>query len=502
MGSLPKETSPLAPHVILFPCPMHSHCVPFILMAKKIIALGVKVTFISIEHVISLLQATEGKLLASEPENLRLLAISNGEGYKPSDSPLLLTSTISERTSDSFTECLERLMQGSNGVDPHILEWGPPRCVIFDLFLGSMVKLADQFNLPSYIFWTTTATSLAVMMHTAVLRAHGHIPLNLDDTDNLRAVEIPCIPPVHPFEFIGATQNSRHVMHVLLSSYPDYHVHVRGILVNSVHELESSVFEALNEHYVGAEGSKLRRIIPVGPTIPKSVFFKETNQENNANCSGVGRDPILQWLDTQPSSSVIYISFGSIATLTANQLVEMALGLEASGQRFVWILRPPSDPSMIAANSEAYSFLPPGFQDRVKGTGIIVTHWAPQVQILQHPSTGGFLTHCGWNSILESIGAGVPMLAWPIQAEQMINTRWIVEEVRAAFALRRDPYSFVDRNSIDKGVRLLICSEEGQAAKKNVLHLRDKLLSSFGDNGLSAKCLKSFVEELEQLHAQ
>lgn len=100
-----------------------------------------------------------------------------------------------------------------------------------------------------------------MMMHVSVLRAQGHIPVNPEEAEKLKLVDIPCLPPVHPFEFIGALQRANHVMHKMLSCYGDYHVRLCGILVNSVYELESAVFDALTEHYVATPGSKVRNSI-------------------------------------------------------------------------------------------------------------------------------------------------------------------------------------------------------------------------------------------------
>jgi len=127
---------------------------------------------------------------------------------------------------------------------------------IFSFEFPAVINKRLSF-LCSYSFWTSTATSLALMMHVSVLRAQGHIPVNPEEGDKLRLVDIPCIPPVHPFEFFGAIQRPSHVMHKLVSNYADYHVHLCGILVNSVYELESSVFDALTEHYVATPGSKV-----------------------------------------------------------------------------------------------------------------------------------------------------------------------------------------------------------------------------------------------------
>ncbi len=159
------------------------------------------------------------------------------------------------------------------------------------------------------------------------------------------------------------------------------------------------------------QAGHLLSILPVGPLLPKAFF-------SGSEVAAKMTDPCLKWLDTQPESSVLYVSFGSVAVLSVAQIQELARGLEESGERFLLVLRPPHNPDNLP-------LFPEGFEERTKGRGFVHMGWAPQLQVLSHRALGGFLTHCGWNSTLESICRGVPMLAWPIQAEQAMNARWV-----------------------------------------------------------------------------
>ena len=145
-------------------------------------------------------------------------------------------------------------------------------------------------------------------------------------------------------------------------------------------------------------------------------------EENEVN-------PCYRWLTTQASGSVLYVAFGSArSNLSTEQVHELAEGLEASEQPFLWVLRPPGVHSSASSSSSLNAMaelLPPGFLERVKDRALIYPGWAPQRDILAHPAVGGFLTHCGWNSSSESIVAGVPMLVWPLGAEQRITARFI-----------------------------------------------------------------------------
>lgn len=152
----------------------------------------------------------------------------------------------------------------------------------------------------------------------------------------------------------------------------------------------------------------------MGPLLPNAYFSTSitavTGTEEN-------REPCLQWLDKQPDASVVFVSFGSVAVLSIPQIHEIALGLEASGQRFLLALRVPPNP-------DNQPLLPELFEERTQERGVVLWGWAPQLWILSHPSLAGFVSHCGWNSSLESICRGVPLLTWPIQAEQAMNARY------------------------------------------------------------------------------
>ncbi|EXC24802.1 Hydroquinone glucosyltransferase [Morus notabilis] len=176
----------------------------------------------------------------------------------------------------------------------------------------------------------------------------------------------------------------------------------------------------------------------------------------------------LKWLDGQPSGSVLFVSFGSGGTLSFRQMNELALGLEMSGQRFLWVVRSPNDKVSngsffsLRNDNDPFAFLPNGFLETTKARGLVVTSWAPQAQVLAHISTGGLLTHCGWNSTLESVVHGVPLIAWPLYAEQKMNAVLLTES--AQIALRpnvNDENGLVGRGEIAQIVKSLMEGEEG-----------------------------------------
>lgn len=185
------------------------------------------------------------------------------------------------------------------------------------------------------------------------------------------------------------------------------------IVCNTFDELEQGAID-----YIAKDDNKIQHLQCGGPLLPLSFLTNGQNSSNYVSESLWEEDHhCLKWLDSQAPSSVLFVSFGSLVTFSARQAEEFALGLENSMLPFLWVIRP----GLIEDG-----VLPHGFAQRVKERGCFVP-WAPQTRVLAHPSVGGFLTHCGWNSVLESIAAGVPMLGWPVLADQMLNCRCIVD---------------------------------------------------------------------------
>ncbi|KAK9678170.1 hypothetical protein RND81_11G193000 [Saponaria officinalis] len=175
---------------------------------------------------------------------------------------------------------------------------------------------------------------------------------------------------------------------------------MKGILVNTYTDLESFGIQALMN-------GEVPPVYPVSPILELG--------EKRGGGTDTRDESVIQWLDGQPMSSVVFLSFGSRGTFDEEQVKEIANGLEKSGHRFLWALRKPPSPRGLGVSSDNKPFLetlPEGFVDRTGGRGKIIG-WASQVEVLAHPAVGGFISHCGWNSTLESLWFGVPIATWP-----------------------------------------------------------------------------------------
>ncbi|KAH0689346.1 hypothetical protein KY289_016704 [Solanum tuberosum] len=191
----------------------------------------------------------------------------------------------------------------------------------------------------------------------------------------------------------------------------------------------------------------------------------------------------ISWLDTKPPKSVIYVSFGSLAAIEINEFLEIAWGLANSNHPFLWVVRPG-----LIRGSEWIELLPSEFLETVDGRGHIVK-WAPQQQVLTHPAVGAFWTHSGWNSTLESICEGVPMICMPCFGDQMVNARYVSHVWKVGVQLENG----LKRTNIENAIRTLMEEEEGKQIKERMLELKEKANSCLKPGGSSYESLRSLT---------
>jgi hydroquinone glucosyltransferase len=261
---------------------------------------------------------------------------------------------------------------------------------------------------------------------------------------------------------------------------------VTGILINTFEELETEAMKALVGGKIinPTDFDRMPGFYLVGPVISSSPL--EYN-DGGANC--------LSWLDNQPPSSVLFVSFGSGTALPKEQVTELAVGLEASGHRFLWVLRSPSSGFLSVEETEISELLPEGFESRTQDRGLVVPSWAPQIPVLSHPSTGGFISHCGWNSTLESISHGVPIICWPLFAEQKMNRFLLVNEFKVAIEVKMEGDGFVKREEVERAVRELMEGESCTRVRERGTELKEKAVTALEEGGSSYKGMAAVVSE-------
>lgn len=342
--------------------------------------------------------------------------------------------------------------------------------MVIDIFGTDAFDVALEFNMLPYIFLPSTAMGLCFIFHLPKL----HETYSGEYRDLPEPIKLPGCVPVHGRDFPDALQDRKSEAYKWSIHHFKRFNMAHGILVNSFLEFEPGPFEVLMK-----EGSSLPPVYPVGPLI------------RAGEADGVAGSECLRWLDQQPRLSVLFVSFGSGGTLSHEQFNELAHGSEMSGQRFIWALKSPheksADASFFSAQSikDPFDFLPEGFLDRTKKLGLMVPSWAPQAQILAHGSTGGFITHCGSGSILESIAGGVPLIAWPLFAEQKMIAVLLTEDLKVAIRVKPDENRLVGRYQITKHIVNLIEGEDGKRIRNKLVQLKDAAAGALSENGSS-----------------
>lgn len=196
----------------------------------------------------------------------------------------------------------------------------------------------------------------------------------------------------------------------------------------------------------------------------------------------------ILWLDKQAINSVIYVSFGSLALVSETEFREIAWGLANSGHPFLWVVRPGS-----VRGAEQPDLLPDGFLEVVRERGLVVK-WAPQQEVLGHRATGGFWTHGGWNSTLESICEGVPMICHPFFGDQRVNTRYVSDVWRIGIHLENR----IEKGAIEKAIRRLMGSE-GEEMRQRIRSLREKGEACLKPGGASHKSLQRLADYISKV---
>jgi hypothetical protein len=359
------------------------------------------------------------------------------------------------------------------------------KALVLDFFCGCALDAAAELGLPAYLFFTSGASPLAAYLHIPVMRSDvsfGDMGRSLLHFPGVHPVPASDLPEV----LLGPHNEQYKATIGLFEQLP----RAKGILANTFEWLEPRAVRAIEEGSP-RPGEPVPRLFCVGPLVGEER-------------GGEGKHECLTWLDAQPARSVVFLCFGSASSVPAEQLREIAVGLERSGHAFLWAVRAPVAPDAdstkrFEGRGEAAleALLPDGFLDRTRGRGLVVTTWAPQVEVLRHPATGAFVTHCGWNSTLEAVTAGVPMVCWPMYAEQRLNKVFVAEGMKLGVVMEGYDEAMVKADEVEAKVRLLMESQQGKELRDRVAVAKDEGAAALETAGSSKAALLDFINNLE-----
>ncbi|CAN7106118.1 unnamed protein product [Brassica rapa subsp. narinosa] len=455
--------------LIFIPSPATGHLMATVEMVERLLdednRLSITVIIISFN---SKTASTIASLTAASNTSLRYEVISGEEN------PTELTAT------DSHVQILKPLVKDAVA---KLLEWTRPDSprlagFVVDMYCTCMIDVADEFGVPSYLFYTSNAGFLVLLLHMQFIE--------FEDSD--AEFVVPSLTRPYPLKYLPYIFKSKEWFSFFRTQARRFR-ETKGILVNTIAELEPHALKFLSNG-----DSDTPPVYSVGPVL------------HLKNDTDVTQAEILEWLDEQPAGSVVFLCFGSMGGFSEEQAREIATALEGSGHRFLWSLRRAS-PNVMKELPREFSnleeILPQGFIDRMKARGKVIG-WAPQAAVLEKPAVGGFISHGGWNSTLESLWFGVPTAIWPLYAEQKFNAFEMVEELglsveirkywRGDLLLGRTEMELVTAEEIERGIRVLM--EQGSDVRKRVKEISQKCHVALMDGGSSRIALRKFLQDV------
>ncbi|KAI3440578.1 Glycosyltransferase [Psidium guajava] len=391
-------------HVLVIPFPAQGHVTPLLQLSHCIAEYGVKVTFVNTESI-------------------------HAQGFPQA------AGSMSRVMPGYLQELIEKVKKRSNGNDDEQISF-----MIADLATGWALEVAERTGIERAGFWPASVSTLAMVLHIPKLIEGGVIDNNgvalkndlitiSKDLPSYKSTDLPWSWPDHPMV--------QKLFFIFALSILHYSKRTNSFLFNSIHELEASALGVIP----GA--------LPIGPLLVSTPLFHRRGSLWNEDST------CLNWLDQHPALSVIYIAFGSSSVFSPEQFYELAHGIEQIARPFLWAARPDLTDGPVTEFHD-------GFLQRVRNYGKVV-QWAPQEEVLAHPAVACFFTHCGWNSTLEGLSNGVPLLCRPYFGDQYMNRSYICDVWRVGLGVDGDENGFITRREVREKVSAVLGSGEIRA---------------------------------------
>ncbi|KAJ4707333.1 UDP-glycosyltransferase [Melia azedarach] len=445
-------------HVLVIPCPRQGHVIPLLEFSQCLAKHGFRVTFVNSESIHNkVLKSLKGKSYIGE--KVHVVSIPDGLEEKRGGGNMI------EKILQVMPGKLEELIEEINGREGEKIA-----CVVADGTMGWAIEVAEKLKMKRAAVWTASAASLASSFSIPKLIHDGII--NSDGTPIRKqmiqlAPNMPAMNSATDFFWacVGDLTTQKNVFELALMN-TNAMKKADWLFCNSTYELEPAAFTIAP------------KLLPIGPLLASN------RQGNSAGYFWAEDSNCLKWLDQQQPHSVIYVAFGSSTVFDKIQFQEIAQGLEICNRPFLWVVR-----SNIITNGSNDAF-PEGFQERVANRGQLVG-WAPQQEVLSHPSVACFLSHCGWNSTMEGVSNGVPLLCLPYFAEQFLNGSYICDVWKVGVKFNKNERGIITKEEIKNKVNQVYGDED---VKARAMKLKEKVLSSVKVGGSSNQTFQDFFD--------
>ncbi|CAH8258093.1 unnamed protein product [Arabidopsis lyrata] len=464
-----ENNKPTKTHVLIFPFPAQGHMIPLLDFTHRLALRGGAALTITV---------------LVTPKNLPFLspllsAVSNIETLiLPFPSHPSIPSGV-ENVQDLPPSGFPLMIHALGNLHAPLLSWitshpSPPVAIVSDFFLG----WTNNLGIPRFDFSPSAAITCCILNTLWI-----EMPTKINEDDDNEILQFPKIPncPKYPFNQISSLYRSYvhgdPAWEFIRDSFRD-NAASWGLVVNSFTAMEGVYLEHLKRE-MGHDC-----VWAVGPILPLS-------DGNRGGPTSVSVDHVMSWLDAREDDHVVYVCFGSQTVLTKEQTLALASGLEKSGVHFIWAVKEPVEGESPRGN------ILDGFDDRVAGRGLVIRGWAPQVAVLRHRAVGAFLTHCGWNSVIEAVVAGVLMLTWPMRADQYTDASLVVDELKVGVRACEGPDTVPDPDEL---ARVFADSVTGKQTERiKAVELRKAALDAIQERGSSVKDLDGFIQHVVNL---
>ncbi|XP_058096235.1 phloretin 4'-O-glucosyltransferase-like [Magnolia sinica] len=461
-------------HFLVLTFPSQGHINPALQFAKGLVRTGAHVTFATSVYA-------HRRLLKSTPlDGLSYASFSDGydDGLNPTD---------------DLSDCIERFKEVGSRAVPDLIralanDGRPITCVVYTL-LPWAADVARIMGIPSVLLWIQPAALLSLYYHYF----HGYdnlIKSISSSKDPSSSIEIPGLPlltikelpsfllPPYNHPFILSTFEE--LLRVLeKESNP-------RVFVNTFDELEGDVMRAVDE----------LEMIGVGPLIPSAFLdSRETSDTSFGGDLFEKSRGYVEWLDSKSPSSVVYVSFGSISVLLEHQMAEILNGLLETNRPFLWVIRAAENGVETDTDIEFWKKVRAAEERKL---GLVVS-WCSQVEVLSHPSVGCFVSHCGWNSTLESLSVGVPIVGFPQWTDQPTNMKMVESVWKSGVWARVNGDGVLEGGELKRYLDMVMGGEEGEEMRKNAVRWRDLARDAAAKGGSSYRNIQAFVEEVADI---
>ncbi|KAJ0587196.1 putative UDP-glucuronosyl/UDP-glucosyltransferase, UDP-glycosyltransferase family [Helianthus annuus] len=471
------------PHVVFIPLPAQSHIKCMLKLARLLHHKGLLVTFINTQSNQKRLVTSGGTSWLDDAPGFQFLTVPDGLASTSDsiDEPLQSMEQVARYLADNFLDSFLDLVAGLNT---------PVTCIVSDGFMtfAKTRYAAEKLRVPIILHWTFAACGFIGFYQAKVLMEKGVVPLK--DESYLTNGYLDTFVDIPGMNGIRLRDLPEHILGVGPKA------HALKFMVETVVEADKAshmifhTFDGLESSIIRELKSMFPKIYTIGPLqlLLNQIREKESNNSNFSGYSLWKEEPeCLQWLQSKEPNSVVYVNFGSLAVMSLQDLVEFGWGLVNSNSYFLWIIRD----NLIDGKP---AVLPPELEEVIKSKGFIAT-WCSQEEVLNHHSVGGFLTHGGWGSVIESLSAGVPMICCPFSGDQRTNCAQMCKEWEVGMEIGRN----VKRDEVEKLVRELMDGVEGVKMRKKAIEWKKIADISTKPKGSSSIDIEELVAEIRMI---